>query len=582
MTTAEIGSTSRSIASGPSDLRASGPSGRPAPGPDRVGAGERRPRPWVTPAAFAVLGVGLFLAFLAEAQKLPIFADGSSQALQAWDIAHGNVLLHGWVLSDVSFYTTELPQYLLIERVLGLNPVVVHVAAAMTYAMLVVAAAVLAKGRATGREGLVRVLIAAGIMLAPPFGRILYSRGYSPAWVLLSAPDHTGTQIPLVLTWLVLDRMRPRWWLPILVAVMLTWVEIADPTAIFEGALPIVVVCGVRLYRRRGPLAGQWYDLSLAVGAAASAALATGILALIKAVGGFTVNPASPVLTTVDGLTANFWVKVHNILVLFGADFFGLHATSAVIPIAHLVAVVLVGWAVVRAARRFFADDDLAVQVMTASFVLLLAEFVLGYRTGAREAVGLLPIGAALAGRMLAERVVQLRLAAALAAVLTFFSLELIVNVFYPALPSPDQPLASWLQAHHLTYGLSDTWFASNGVTLYSEGRVRVRDVKIAPDGNIERLLWNTDASWYEPRLNDARFIIFSPCAVKRTGRLFEAAGRPSATYFVDGFTVLVWKSNLLASHPGLASASAQGRAGPPGRTRISGPGSTSYLLMCG
>src|ERR1700761_176573 len=138
---------------------------QPASGPDRASSGpEPRPR-WLTPAAFSTFGVALFFAYLAEAQKLPIFADGSSQALQAWDMLHGNVLLHGWVLSDVSFYTTELPQYLLIELVTGLNPAVVHIAAAMTYAMLVVAAAVLAKGRASGREAFLRVIITAGIML---------------------------------------------------------------------------------------------------------------------------------------------------------------------------------------------------------------------------------------------------------------------------------------------------------------------------------------------------------------------------------------------------------------------------------
>src|SRR6185437_13687195 len=76
---------------------------------------------WVQPCAFTGLGVLLFVSYLTEASKLPIFADGSSQALQAWDMLHGNVLLHGWVLSDVSFYTTEVPQYMLIEFVRGLN-----------------------------------------------------------------------------------------------------------------------------------------------------------------------------------------------------------------------------------------------------------------------------------------------------------------------------------------------------------------------------------------------------------------------------------------------------------------------------
>ena len=222
---------------------------------------------WSKPGAFTALGVVLFFAYLAQASQLPIFADGSSQALQAWEMLHGNVLLHGWVLSDVSFYTTELPQYALIELVRGLHADVVHIAAAMTYALLVVLSAILAKGKATGREALVRVLIVVGIMLAPPLGRIGFSRAYSAAWVLLSAPDHTGTQVPLVLLWLMLDRvrfdqLRRQWWLPIAVAAVLAWVEIADSTAIYEGAVPIAIICLVRIYRRRGSTAQRWADLA--------------------------------------------------------------------------------------------------------------------------------------------------------------------------------------------------------------------------------------------------------------------------------------------------------------------------------
>src|SRR6516164_9572957 len=77
---------------------------------------------WVTGAAFAVGGVVLFFAYLGEARTRPTMSDGSSQALQAWAMLHGNVVLHGWSLSDVSFYTTELPQYMLIELVKGLRP----------------------------------------------------------------------------------------------------------------------------------------------------------------------------------------------------------------------------------------------------------------------------------------------------------------------------------------------------------------------------------------------------------------------------------------------------------------------------
>jgi hypothetical protein len=521
--------------------------------------------------------VVLFAAYLAEAQKLPIFGDGAAQALQAWDMLHGNVLLHGWALSDVSFYTTELPQYLLIEFFAGLNPDVVHIAAAMTYALLVVLTAALAKGKATGREAFVRVLIPVGIMLAPVLGPILASRGTSTAWIVLSAPDHTGTQVPLVLTWLVLDRLRPRWWLPALVAAMLAWVEIADSTAIFEGALPIVAVCLIRVYRRRGPLSGQWYDLSLTAGAVASVGASMAVLALIRAHGGFVLNPAPPSLSSVSGMANHFWVKVQSFLTLFGANFFGMSLGQALLPVAHLVAVALVAWGVARAVRRFFADGDLGPQVVTASFLMLLAAFIFGYRDAAREAVGLLPMGAMLAGRMLAPRVFQVRLAPALAAVLACFGVSLASQVADPALPSPDQPLASWLQAHHLSYGLSMTWYTSSGITLYSHDQVRVRDVKTSPGGGIERWSWNTKTSWYSPQSHDARFLILNPCEPTPTARLYDAVGRPAATYFVDSLTVLVWHSNLLAGRPAPVSSRAPAsQIGTGSRT------SAVYRVMCG
>jgi hypothetical protein len=94
-------------------------------------------------------------------------SDGASQVLQAWDMLHGNVLRHGWWLSDVSFYTTELPQYALVELVAGLTATVVHVAAAMTYTLVLLLAVLLAKGSATGRAAVVPVLVAAELMVAP-------------------------------------------------------------------------------------------------------------------------------------------------------------------------------------------------------------------------------------------------------------------------------------------------------------------------------------------------------------------------------------------------------------------------------
>jgi hypothetical protein len=99
------------------------------------------PRRWAWPAAFTAGAVALFFAVLRLAGTQPVKADAASNALQAWQMLHGNPLLHGWWLTDVSFYTTELPQFMLVELVAGLRPEVAHICAALTYTLLAVPAA---------------------------------------------------------------------------------------------------------------------------------------------------------------------------------------------------------------------------------------------------------------------------------------------------------------------------------------------------------------------------------------------------------------------------------------------------------
>ena len=167
------------------DTATAGPVPRPRPA---------RPVLAAAAAGWAVCGLALFALFLHMSRTVPVNSDGAANALQAWAMLHGNLLLHTWRLSDVSFYTTELPQYMLIELVRGLQPDVVHIAAAMTYTFVVLLAARLAKGEATGTQGLLRAGIAAGLMVAPQ---------HSEVAVLMLSPDHVGSTVPVLLTWLL-------------------------------------------------------------------------------------------------------------------------------------------------------------------------------------------------------------------------------------------------------------------------------------------------------------------------------------------------------------------------------------------
>jgi hypothetical protein len=529
--------------------------GAPAP-PDRTGPRARRLHAWAEPALWVLGVLAAFAVNLQIARTRAVNSDGAGNALQAWDMLHGNLLLHGWHLSDVPFYTTELPEYMLVELVRGLNADVVHVAAAVTYTLAMLLAALLAKGTATGRDGMARALIAAGIMLAPQL-----SSGVN---VLISSPDHIGTSVPVMAVWLLLDRARPRWYIPVITAVVLGWAQVADTLVLYIGVLPLVLVCGVRVYRavvvQRRPVASQWYDVALGVGALAGAVAAMLALHVIRADGGF-YSPHAITQFAAAGaiLPGNLGIAAEGLLILGGADFLGLRLTASTgFILLHLVGVVLLGWGIWAAARRFLAGRDLVAQLLVAGVAINLITYVISTQavssTSTREIAAVLPLSAALAGRLLAGRLLAARLEPLLAIVAVGYLAGLVYEVSQPSAPAQNQSLEAWLAARHLHAGMSGYW-ESNVVTLTSGNRVQIRPVVVTPGGRLVPSNVESDWAWYNPARGSANFVVLTRGVPGYPGLTSKRAvlatfGPPAQTYHFGMFTVLVWHENLLSQLP--------------------------------
>ena len=492
----------------------------------------------------------LYVAYLGQSRSLGTDADGASNVLQAWDMLHGNPLLRGWWLSDVSFYTTELPQYMLVELARGLNPGVINAAGAATYTLLITLAALLAKGRATGTTGLLRVLIAGGIMLAP-----------GPS--VLSSPNHTGTQVPLLLIWLVIDRLGDRWYVPWLVGALLTWVEMADQLAIYVGALPVVVVSAIRLYQRRG----SWrIDAGLLAAAAASVVLAMAGTLLIRRADGFVVAPTHVAFIASPQLPHNLSLTAESVLTLFGADFFGLRfGPAAAIALLILTGVLLVAWACCIAARRLLAEDGRLVPILFVGITINLAAFALSTLAvdlgSAHELAAVLPFGAVLAGRLLPGRPATTALLPALLAVLVGYTGALAYHATRPPRGPTTQAVASWLTANHLTAGIGDYWTA-NITTVGTSGRAAVRPVELSC-GRFSPDAWESNQSWYEPPSTATFLVLPLTGAAGANGTAASAAaqfGAPVRTVRIGAYEVLVWNHDLL---PAITGGFARG-CGPP------------------
>ena len=501
-------------------------------------------------AGFAVAGVVLYVCYLWVSRTQPIPSDGASNALEAWDMLHGNLALHGWTLTDVSFYTTELPEYMAVELIRGLSPDAVHVAAAFTYTVLVLLAALLAKGRATGRAGLVRVLVAAGIMLAPQLSYV---------HVLLQSPDHVGTGVPLLLIFLVLDRAPRRWYVPPLVALLLTWAVIGDRIVIVLAVIPLAAVCGIRACRGIGrERRAAWFELSVAAASLVSVGLAYRIVGAITHHGGFTLTTLLTHFAKAASMPHNFRLTVEGVLGLYGADLFGMtFGAQAVIAVLHLAGLGLAIWAFSRAIRHFSRWEDLIVQVLTLAIVLNLAAYLfsnLPYTTwDTRQISAVLPFGAVLAGRLVATDLVKPRLTPVLATALACYLAALGYSVAQPAVPAHDQQLADWLTAHHLTTGLS-VYDEGNITTLDSGGKVQLRVVTWQGSTAVPRA-YQSKASWFDPRRNYANFVVNTtadgPASAIPYRDIVGTFGRPVQTYHYGPYTILVWHKNLLAELSG-------------------------------
>ena len=136
-----------------------------------------------------------------------------------------------------------------------------------------------------------------------------------------------------------------------------------------------------------------------------------------------------------------------------------------------------------------------------------------------------------------------------LAGVLACYALALGYGAAQPSpIADTEQPVVGWLEAHHLSTGLG-TYIESNLITLDSGGRVAVRTVSWRTSGAVPRD-YESQASWYDPRLNYANFIVTNsadgPPPIPR-GDILALAGPPAHTYRYKTFTIMVWRHNLLA-----------------------------------
>jgi hypothetical protein len=495
-------------------------------------------RAWAA-LAWTAGGLALLVLFLRIAQTSPMNSDGANNALQAWDMLHGHILLHGWIIGDATYYTLELPVIAITEAFFGLHTIVMYLSGALVYLGVVLCAVILAVTGSLGaaraaRAGVVAALLAAPTLIA------------SDVWLPLGVPHHTGTTVFLLVCCLLVDRVPDRRWTAPLLCLILCAGQIGDATVRYMTVPAIAVVCGYRALAARKLRTAEAVNL---VAAVVSVPLATAVRAAMRHFGSYLMVSPKTAIAPVTAWRHNAALTWHALLQVFGVQ--GAPGTrpagaAAIFGIACLLAVatgvlrVLWRWRTARAAE----------QVLVVAIVINLGIYVISTLPTPRtpfDIIAVLPCGAVLAARALVPARIAGRLTAlavtGVAAVAAL--LPLSVAAAQPAAVSSWTQLTAWLHSHGLGYGLAGYWDGSE-ISLESGNQVQVRTVEVT-GGKITPYPWETNTAWFDPTRHYANFVIIDLGKDPDLGGNAEPIlGTPSSSHRIGHWEVLIYDKNLL------------------------------------
>ena len=283
--------------------------GPTVPAPDENLRTRPAARRWQAAAAWIAGGLVLFAFFLRISYGERVDSDGANSALQAWDLVHGHLMMHGWIFGDATFYAFELPLNGILELLFGVGNLAVHAGSALTYLIVTACAVALATTSGRGPARVVRAAVVVAVLAVPLLA-------VPTVWVLLEEPDHIGTSMFLLVCVLLIDRVPDRRFTAPLVGLILCAGQLSDATVRYVAVPAIVAICGYRVLAGRKLRSG---DTALVVAAIVSVPLESALRAAMVHFGAFAMVPPKAQLASPRLWPQHASVVWLDVRILFGS-----------------------------------------------------------------------------------------------------------------------------------------------------------------------------------------------------------------------------------------------------------------------
>lgn len=500
--------------------------------------------------------VGLVaLLYVLSVHAAPSNSDGASVVLEGQSLQAGHLTLAGWRLSFDSFWTVDAPFYAIAVAIFGVRSMLMHLVPAVLAALVITVGAALARSGRRGWAGWAGALTVVALLAFP---------SHALASFFLLGPLHVGTSLWCLLAFAALCLVQGRWRIA-LAACLLAAGLLGDLQTLAFGVAPVFVAGLAASARHRSWRAGAAALLT----AAGSLAVAGVVRLVAKAIGTFHI--AHSERAAGRQMIRNVRLEPGYLARLFGVGTrgFGTGGAPAALVVVHVVGLAAVVAAVVAAVgslvwgavagrpaasgvrRRgsgVVLEDVLAVAVL-ADLVMFVALTLSSTNvTFARYLVPSVIFGAVLAGRWvaaLADRRLPspLRRTGAVAgvAVLACLAIGVGAQIGSPAPAQAQGSLGDFLADHGLYRGIGDYW-TSSIITVDTGGQVTVRPVMTDPQGRLEGYDRESESAWYTGRR--FQFLIYyvaTPTNGVDATSARATFGRPSQTYTMGGYQILVW-----------------------------------------
>ena len=516
-------------------------------------------------------GALYLVTWLLSDVSLHIFAgnsDGATVVLEGQSISSGNLLLHGWSLSNDSFWSIDAMFYAIYVHIEGVKDEALHVVPAFIAALVIVLGLWLVRDE----DRSWRFYFAGGVVFL-----VLALPNPDLSFFLLQGPWHVGTALYCLVAFAVLA--EDRWNIGLVIAVVVLVAGfLGDLATVTLGMIPVTFAGLTEMVRMRsfrrglpsavvGPVAFGIAELSRSIlnhlGAftlsngithAASSRYMTNLGHSMTSMAGL-LGVTRLVIGPSSVLSANAMTNGSGLSRLVRLPLLGIVAIGVAFSIYVFVRGMIVGVHGDRRSARSLRIDALLLSGIAgsvATYVYLCPNNNADY---ARYLIAGLIFATVLSARTFARALRRMHLPRSILP-LTLVGMLLVTSIGIatgseltkPRAHQPSAQLAVFLERHHLLIGIGDYW-SSSIVTVTSGDRVIVRPVITDLTRTIVRYERQSDAAWYDR--TKFQFLVYDvthPWRAINATTAITTFGRPKVAYVVGNYRVIVWPKPLTLS----------------------------------